>query len=116
MQERDVCAVAATCRRLRTDVADAPQLFERTARGQTAAGVLDGVMRRAAAAVPEVVLLLRQMPTVLGPEQQLQGNALRVGWRRARLQYEEEVLRTYNKRCCCSQPFTQIRRVQHSEA
>jgi len=81
-------------------VADAPHLFEPTARGQTAAGVLDSVIWRAAAAVPEVVLLLRQMPTVVGPERQLEETAARVDWRRACLQYEEEVLRTYAKRCC----------------
>ncbi len=57
-------------------------------------------MRRAAAAVPEVVLLLRQMPSVLGHERLLETKpAARVDWRRACLQYEEDVLRTYAKRC-----------------
>ena len=97
-QARDICAVAATCRRLRADVADAPHLFEKTARCQTAVGILEGVMRRAAADTPEVLLLLRQMPTVVGPERQPEGKALKVDWRRACLEYDEEVLRTYTKR------------------
>ena len=56
-------------------------------------------MRRAAAAVPEVILLLRQMPAVQGPERQPDASAARIDWRRACLQYEGEVLRTYAKRC-----------------
>lgn len=97
-QARDICAAAASCKRLRADVADAPHLFEQTARGQTAAGVLNGVMRRAAAKAPEVLILLRQMPDVLGPERHLDEKAVQVDWRRACLQYEEEVLYVCMKR------------------
>ena len=64
-QARDICAVASTCRRLRGSVGDAPHLFERSARAQTAAGVLGGVMRRAAAEAPELLILLRQKPLMV---------------------------------------------------
>ena len=80
-------------------MANAPHLFEQAARGQTAAGILDGVMRRAAAKAPEFLILLRcEMPDVLAPERHREGNALQVDWRRACLRYEEEVLCIYMKR------------------
>ena len=98
-QARDICAAAASCRRLRGEVADASHLFEQTARGQTAAGVLEDMMRRAAAKAPEFLILLHQMPGVLRPERSLQGKPLQGDWRRACLRYEEDVLCAYMKRC-----------------
>ncbi len=98
-QARDICAVASTCRRLHGEVRNAPHLFERSARAQTAVSVLAGVTRRASVAAPELLILLRQKPLVSGPRLEGERGATETDWRRGCLLYEEQVLREHAKRC-----------------
>ena len=95
--------MATTCRRLHDEVRDAPHLFEPSARAQSPSSVLAGVMRRAAAEAPELLILLRQRAGTWGSQLERERDAAKVDWRRSCLEYEEQVLSEYAKRCAYRQ-------------